>query len=226
MSTVFINGANRGIGLEFVRQYAAEGHKVIAACRDPEGASALQALDGDIEILAQDVSSAESCAALKAALDGRPIDLLINNAGIMGQRDVRLGAADYDAFLDVLNVNVLGAYRTIDSLIGNVRAGEGKTIVVISSTMGTISENSGGVVAYRCSKSAVIQVAATLAAELQADGITIIPVHPGWVRTDMGGSSALISTEESVSGLRRVIAGLSPEDSGRFYRFDGEVAAW
>jgi NAD(P)-dependent dehydrogenase (short-subunit alcohol dehydrogenase family) len=226
MTTVFINGANRGIGLEFVRQYAADGCKVLAACRAPDQASDLQAIAGDVEIFQQDVADRDSCRALGAALAGRPIDILINNAGILGQRDIRLGNANFEEFAQVLNVNVVGAYRTIDTLIDNVRAGGEKKIVFISSTMGSVSDNSGGVVAYRSSKSALNQVASTLKAELEGEGIIVIPTHPGWVRTDMGGPSALISSEESVSGLRKVISGLTPEDSGRFYRFDGEIGAW
>ena len=226
MTTVFINGANRGIGLEFVRQYAAEGAKVIAACRTPDQAAELQAIEGDVEIVQQDVADRDSCRALGAALAGRPIDILINNAGILGQRDIRLGNANFEEFAQVLNVNVVGAYRTIDTLIDNVRAGGEKKIVFISSTMGSVSDNSGGVVAYRSSKSALNQVASTLKAELEGEGIIVIPTHPGWVRTDMGGPSAMISAQESVSGLRKVISALTPEDSGRFYRFDGEIGAW
>jgi NAD(P)-dependent dehydrogenase (short-subunit alcohol dehydrogenase family) len=226
MSTILITGTNRGIGLELVRQYADKGHKILACCRAPDQADALKAISGDVEIFALDVGSADSCRSLQAELSGRPVDILIHNAGVMCQRDFRIGNANYEEFLHVMNINTVGPYRVIDTLISNLRAGAEKKVVIVSSTMGTIAETSGGVIPYRASKAAANQVAASLQQELGGEGFKIIPVHPGWVRTDMGGPSGLISTEESATGLRKVIASLNEHSAGRFWRFDGVEAAW
>ncbi len=230
MTTILIAGANRGIGLEFARQYAMADAQVLAGCRAPDQADALQALARDhadrVEIFPLDVTRDESVAAAGRQFADRKIDLLIVNAGVSGQRDAKLGHVDYDSFEETLAVNTIAPYRVIDGFIDHVRAGGDKKIIIISSQLGSITNCSGGGVFYRTSKAAVNMVARTLAKELTEEGIIICPIHPGWVRTDMGGSNATLSVEESVAGMRDFIAGATPTSSGRFYQWDGQELPW
>lgn len=228
-STLLATGANRGLGLEFVRQYAAEGWKVYAACRDPQKAVELgqfAAGNGRIEVLAMDVADGASVAAAAARI-AAPIDLLVNNAGVGSPKGQKLGSLDYAAWSRVLDINTLGPVRVTEAFLPNLERGGGKKVVTITSKMGSIDDNgSGGSYAYRTSKTAVNMAVKSLSIDLAPRGITCIVVHPGWVRTDMGGPSGLISPEESIAGIRRVIAGLTPADSGRFFNYDGKPIAW
>lgn len=222
--TVLITGANRGIGLELARQYAAAGWQVIGTARNPDSADELKATGADVMQL--DVTDANSVSRLAAELGKRPIDLLINNAGILPYNE-KLAEVDFDDFERVLTVNVTGPVRVTHALIPNVRAGRKKQIVNVTSNLGSIAENaSGGFYGYRESKAALNMFTRSLAAEFGPDGFICIVMHPGWVRTDMGGPNAPTGVQESVDGIRRVIAGLSRDDNGSFWTFEGKQMAW
>jgi len=231
MPSVFVTGANRGLGLEFARQYTAEGWQVFAACRSPDAARELQTLmaqsGGRIRILKMDVTDTASVRAAAAELSGQPIDLLLNNAGVGGPRSERIGSVDYAAWARVLDANTLGPMRVVEAFLENVARGPQKKIVTITSGMGSLADNtSGGAYAYRSSKAAVNIVMKSLAIDLAPRGITCVVVNPGWVRTDMGGSRGTLSPAESIKALRSVIAALRPEDSGRFLNYNGKPYPW
>lgn len=231
MATVFITGANRGLGFEFARQYAADGWKVYAACRRQDSAAELRRLAnasaGRVEILELDVTSSASVRAAANALAGEPIDLLVNNAGVGSPRGQQIGSLDYAAWARVLDVNTLGPMRVTEALLENVAKGRGKKIVTITSGMGSIADNaSGGSYAYRSSKAAVNMVVKGLSLDLAARGITCIVMNPGWVRTDMGGTGGKLAPEESIAAMRKVIAGLRPADTGKFFNYDGKTYPW
>jgi NAD(P)-dependent dehydrogenase (short-subunit alcohol dehydrogenase family) len=229
--TLLVTGANRGLGLEFARQYAGDGWKVYAACRDPGKADALGRLaigsSGRVEVLAIDVADGQSVRAAAEKLAGVPIDVLVNNAGVGSPKGQKLGNLDYAAWARVLETNTLGPLRVTEAFLPNLERGGGKKAVTITSKMGSIDDNdSGGSYAYRTSKTAVNMAVKSLSIDLAPRGITCIVVHPGWVRTDMGGPSGLISPEESISGIRRLIARLSTADSGKFFNYDGKPIPW
>jgi NAD(P)-dependent dehydrogenase (short-subunit alcohol dehydrogenase family) len=231
VSTVLVTGANRGLGLEFARQYAADGWKVYAACRAPEEARELQKLalasGGLIEVSGVDVTDTASVRAAAERLSGVPIDLLLNKAGVGSPKGQKLGSLDYAAWQRVLDTNALGPMRVTEAFLGNVEKGGQKKIVTITSKMGSIADNgSGGSYAYRSSKAAVNIVVKSLSIDLAGRGITCIVVHPGWVRTDMGGPSGLISPQQSIAGIRKLIAGLAPADAGKFLNYDGTPIPW
>jgi NAD(P)-dependent dehydrogenase (short-subunit alcohol dehydrogenase family) len=223
LPTVLITGANRGLGLEFSRQYAAEGWHVLGTCRDPKKAPAVK---GNVAFHKLDVADPKGPGRLAAALKSEAVDLLINNAGIYGGKG-GVGGTDYDEWAQVLAVNTIAPHRVTSALMPHLLRGEGKQVVVISSGLGSIADNtSGESVAYRSSKAAVNQVVRTLAAELKPWNIVVIALSPGWVRTDMGGKKAPLAPKESISGMRRVIAGLKSSDSGRFLRYNGGEFPW
>jgi len=231
MPTVLVTGANRGLGLEFARQYAADGWQVFAACRAPDDARELQELAaasaGRIRVVPIDVADSASVGAAAKALGGQPIDLLLNNAGVGGPPGQQLGKLDYAAWARVLDINTLGPMRVTEAFLENVAQGGGKRIVTITSAMGSIADNlSGGRYAYRSSKAAVNIVMKSLSVDLAPRGITCVVMHPGWVRTDMGGEGGKLSPAESVKSVRAVIESLKPEDSGKFLNYDGKPYPW
>lgn len=231
MPTLLITGANRGLGLEFVKQYAAAGWRVLACCRAPADAEALQALadasQGRVTLHALDVVDFSDIDALARQLRDTPIDLLINNAGIYPDRHGGFGQTDYDAWVLAFLVNTMAPMKMAEAFIGNLELGQGKTIATVSSKMGSVADNtSGGGYLYRSSKAAVNIVVKSLSLDLAARGIRAVVLHPGWVRTDMGGPNALITAETSVAGMRDVIERLTAADSGRFIGFDGEEVPW
>jgi NAD(P)-dependent dehydrogenase (short-subunit alcohol dehydrogenase family) len=231
MPTILVTGANRGLGLEFTRQYAADGWQVIAACRDPQAAKDLRALAaasaGRIRVIAMNVADTASVKAAAMAIAGEPIDILLNNAGVGNPAGKTLGSLDYAAWLKVLDVNALGPARVVESLVDNVARGERKLILTITSRMGSIDDNtSGGSYPYRSSKAAVNMVMKSLSLDLASRGIACVLLHPGWVRTDMGGSSGKLSPAQSIGELRKLIAKLGPGDSGKFYDYDGSEIPW
>ena len=230
MPTVFITGASRGIGMAFATQYAAEGWRVLAGCRTPEGARSLAALAGDVSALPLDVTSNQQVEDVAQSLQGEQIDLLINNAGIArrGQPAQQNGMDDVDLgfFAEILDVNVMGLLRVTRALAPMLRAGTGKRVVVLSSRMGSIALNSGGSYPYRVSKAGANMVMSCLAWELAPDGITVVALHPGWVKTDMGGPGADLTPERSVADMRRIIAGLTPAVTGAFISHNGTPIPW
>ena len=231
MPSVLITGANRGLGLEFARQYLADGWQVYAACRNPASASELRQLAEDsgerMRILAMDVTDAGSVKAAAAELDKQAIDLLLNNAGVGGARGQTIGNIDYEAWAKVLEVNTLGPMRVSEVFVDHVARSERKLIVTLTSGMGSIADNtSGGSIAYRSSKAAVNMVMRSLAIDLAPRGIICVVVNPGWVQTDMGGPNANLTPAESVTRLRHLIENLGPRHSGKFFNHDGRQYDW
>ncbi len=223
---VLITGANRGLGLAFARAYAAGGWRVEACCRDPEAAGALRGVAGDVALHGLDVTRGDQVAALAARLAGRPLDLIINNAGISPPKPP-LGETDYERWLATLEINTLGPMRVAEHFSEPLAAGQGKLLVNISSRVGSIGDNrGGGMYAYRTSKAALNMLVKGLAADLRDRGIVVVALHPGWVRTDMGGPRASLSPEQSVAGMTAVIEGLTIADSGRFYDYNGRELPW
>ena len=219
MPTVLITGASRGIGREFANQYAADGWRVISTCRDPGQ------VDGEAHAL--DVTDAASVAALGQAMAGETIDLLINNAGIYGPRNLPYDALDYDAWEQVLRTNLMGPMRVAAALAGPVMVSQQKKMVFISSKVGSITDNtSGGSYIYRSSKTALNMAVKSLSLDLSGKGVITLMLHPGWVQTDMGGPSGLVDTKTSVSGMRAIIDHADADHSGRFFNYDGSELPW
>jgi len=226
MPTCLITGANRGIGLGFVRSLSADGWRVHACCRHPEKAADLKEVGPSVRVHRLDVTDNLRVASLSRELADEPIDLLINNAGVRGT-DRPLGEYDYDEWLQVLAVNALSPMRMVESFAGHVAASRRKLIVNISSVMGSIAENeSGGSYSYRTSKAALNMITKGLSVDLAARGICVVAFHPGWVQTDMGSASAPVDVEHSVRGMRKIIDRLGPDDSGRFLSFDNRPIPW
>ncbi len=226
MPTVLITGANRGIGFEFVKSFAADGWRVHACSRNVEKAKEVRALDGNVICHKLDVTNGLKVASLARELAEEPIDLLINNAGVYGPR-TGFGETDYDEWLNVLQVNTLAPLRMVERFVGLLEQGSGKTVVNISSIMGSIGNNSsGGSYIYRSSKAALNMVTKTLSNDLGERGFTVVSFHPGWVQTDMGGESADIAPDQAVAGMRKVIAGLTTADNGKFFNYDGTALPW
>ncbi len=221
--TVLITGANRGLGLEFARQYAADGWNVIGTARSPNRADDLNALD--VKVLQLDVTDRASIDSLAASLDGHAIDLLINNAGIF-PRVGAIAEVNADDYTRTLMVNTLGPVLVTQALMPNLEASDMKRVVNVTSRLGSIELNSGNFYGYRESKAALNMFTSVLAAELGPEGFICLTIHPGWVRTDMGGPSANLSPEESVTGMRSVIDGLTPEDNGTYRSYAGEAVPW
>lgn len=231
MPTALITGANRGLGLEFARQYLADSWQVFAACRDPNSASELlrwaETTDHKLRILTLDVTHAASVKAAAEELDRQSIDVLLNNAGVGGPRGQTIGNIDYNSWAKVLDVNTMGPLRVSEAFVEHVARSERRLIVTLTSGMGSITDNtSGGAFAYRSSKAAVNMVMRSLAIDLAPRGVTCVVVNPGWVQTDMGGPHATLTPAESVSRLRRLIDSLGPAQSGRFFNHDGREYAW
>ncbi|NKB90005.1 MAG: SDR family NAD(P)-dependent oxidoreductase [Acidobacteria bacterium] len=221
---VLITGANRGIGLEFARQFAKRGDQVVATCRDPENAAELRALD--IEVLKLDVSSMDEVAAVAAVYDDRHLDVLLNNAGV-GVNSVPLGDVDLDQMKDFYAINAAAPLALVQTLLPALRRGRGRTILNMTSRMGSIGDNtSGAAYSYRASKAALNAITKSLALDLAAEEFTCAVLHPGWVQTDMGGAGAPVTPADSVAGLLRVIDGLGVADSGGFFDYTGEQLPW
>lgn len=227
MPTVLITGANRGLGLEFARQYAAEGAEVIATCRNPDAAIDLRALPGRIAVERLDVTSDDDARALAGRLAGKPIDIFVCNAGHMPPKVASLAEVAEADFLTVMLANVMGPIRVTSLFLDQIARSERKTIAVVSSRMGSMGENArGGAYLYRASKAALNAVMKSLSVDLAARGITVTMLHPGWAKTAMGGPNADIDLAVSVAGMRRAYETLTPGETGRFLNFTGEAIAW
>jgi NAD(P)-dependent dehydrogenase (short-subunit alcohol dehydrogenase family) len=226
MPTVLITGASRGVGLEFARQYAAEGWRVHATCRQPDKADKLKALKGDVRLHKLDVTDEVGVAALAKSLKGEAIDLLINNAGILANDD-RLGETDTKAWLETFRTNSIAPVHMVAQFAEQVARSERRQIVNITSRMGSIGDNSSGEsYSYRTSKAALNMAMKNAAIELAPRGITVVLFHPGWVKTDMGGPDATVTPEDSVGGMRAKIAALTKADNGKFFAYDGRPLPW
>lgn len=216
MPKILITGANRGIGLEFARQYSLDGWDVIATARQtsPE-------LDGlGVRVETLDLSDADAVAALEVA---GPLDLFIANAGTNHPRETE-GAENARDWQMMMMVNAIAPYQLGHALLPKM-ADSGK-MIAISSGMGSIGDNGGGWVPYRTSKAALNMAWSSLAREARGKGVACVLLSPGWVKTRMGGSGAEISTQESVSGMRKLIERLTADDSGRFLRRNGSELPW
>ncbi|HEY0107384.1 MAG TPA: SDR family oxidoreductase [Rhizomicrobium sp.] len=229
MTTVLITGANRGIGLEFAKQYAAQGAEIIACCRAPARAEALNALvrsARNVRVAALDVADPSSVAALKADLGALPIDILINNAGVGGSRERAQGIIDAAAFLAVFAVNSVAPVTVAVAFHDNLKAGKDKKLVTITSQLGSIANHGGGAHPYHASKAAVNSFMRGLSKAWAGDGIAVGIFHPGWVQTDMGGAGATLTPQQSVTGLLARIDELSKANSGTFRDHAGKELPW
>jgi len=227
MATVLITGANRGLGLEFCRQYATEGWQVLACCRNPEAANELTGIPY-VRVCPLDVSDFSQIDYLAAELKNTAVDVLINNAGIYGD-SLRhgFGHLDYAAWKHTLEVNTMAPVKMAEAFLPHLKRGDKKMLVSITSQMGSIADNnSGGSILYRTSKAALNAAMKSLALDLEELGIGVLTLHPGWVKTDMGGANALIEVEESIAGMRRVIDRFTFTQSGSFLKYDGSSLPW
>lgn len=224
VSTWIVTGANRGLGLEFARKLRERGDRVIATARQPREARELSSLDVRVEAL--DVADADSVRAFAERIEGESVDVLLNNAGVYGLRQ-QLPDIDDQTMRRCFETNALGALRVTTALLPQLRQGRQKLIAHMTSKMGSIADNgSGGSYAYRASKAALNAIHGSLTQDLAGEGFRCVVLHPGWVRTDMGGSSAPLSIEESVSGMIGVLDGLEAADSGAFLDWQGARVPW
>jgi NAD(P)-dependent dehydrogenase (short-subunit alcohol dehydrogenase family) len=230
---ILITGASRGLGLEFTRQWLAKGEEIFALARKPEGAAALTGLGRDYKErlriakcdVADDASVEQARRTVEKAWDR--IDILVNNAGTYGQRDDGLDALDFDEIRRVFEVNTLGPLRVTRAVLPLLEKGREPRAVHISSLMGSISDNgSGESYGYRMSKAALNMASRNLAHELKGTGILSVALHPGWVRTDMGGPDGRLSVEEAIAKLIRTIDSLGPGHNGEFFDLEGKPAPW
>ncbi len=231
MSTVLITGANRGLGLGFCRQYAEAGWQVIACCRNPEAADPLAELKqqfNQLRIFPLDVSNFIEIDSLSAHLSDEKIDVLINNAGVYGdKKGCGFGNLDYQEWQRTLAINTMAPVKMAEAFFPQIKSSEKKLIVAISSLMGSIADNSsGGSLLYRSSKAALNAAMKTLAIDLLPEEVGVLIFHPGWVRTDMGGPNGLIDVDESVSGMIQLIKDFRLEISGDFVKYDGMPMPW
>ncbi|HJX57446.1 MAG TPA: SDR family oxidoreductase [Thiobacillus sp.] len=228
---MLITGANRGLGLEWARQYAEAGWRVYASCRRPAEAEDLNALgrrNPRLSVHRLDVTDSEQLRTLQLDLEEARIDVLLNNAGVYLDKFMGdLGGIDYEVWLRAFAVNTLGAVRVTEALAGQVAASEKKRVVAISSHMGSIAEIAApGNYAYRSSKAALNAAMKGLSHALAQRGIGVLLLHPGWVRTRMGGPDAPLTPAQSVHGMRALVDNFRPEMSGRFFRHDGTEIPW
>jgi len=239
MWTVLITGASRGLGLELARQYLADGWRVLAGARQPSAATELNELAagsaGRMTVHALDVTDHAQSDALARTLAGVPVDVLINCAGVMGHQSFaekgmgmqRFGTTDYADWLETLRINLLGPMKVAEAFVEHVAASEQKKIITLTSILGSMASNQvGGLYAYRSSKAGVNAVMKSMAIDLGRRGIVAIPLHPGWVRTALGGPRADLDAATSAAGMRRVIAALTPAQSGRYLQWDGRELPW
>lgn len=233
MQSILITGSNRGLGLEWVRQYAESDWRVYASCRFPDQADSLQALAKThpaLSIHKLDVTNADHIQQLAGELHDKPLDILVNNAGVYFERwgKDKLGAIDYTAWMETYAVNTLGAVRVTEALRGQLSRGNKRLVVMTTSHMGSITDiGSPNDYAYRSSKAALNAVSKGLVQDLMPLEISLLLVHPGWVRTRMGGPNGGLSPTESIHSMRRLIDGFNKrKDNGVFYRYDGSVIPW
>ena len=224
MSTVLITGAGRGLGLDFTRQYAAKGWKIHACARNHDG---LKGIAGDIHPHNLEVTDYDAVTSLAKELSAEAIDVLICNAGIGGERgSAPLGAVDPAAWRQIFEVNTLAPLMMAQAFVEHVARSTERKLIAISSILGSIANNTGSRYIYRASKTALNMEWNCLARDLAPRGIICVALHPGWVQTDMGGSTATLTIEQSVPPMVQTIAALKPSDNGRFLQYDGTELAW
>ena len=225
--TVLITGTNRGLGLEFVKQFAIEGYQVIACTRKINKKDELHQLQEKfktISICKLDIANFSSIDQF-AKLFKKPIDILINNAGVYP--DSSVDHVDYKSWLDAFKINTLAAFKMTEAFLPHLKKGQLKKIASLTSKMGSIDDNSGGgEYIYRSSKTALNMVMKSLSIDLKPYDLSVITLHPGWVRTDMGGPNGLIEVDESVAGMKHQIDKLTIRTSGQFIAYDGKKIPW
>jgi NAD(P)-dependent dehydrogenase (short-subunit alcohol dehydrogenase family) len=229
MVNVLITGTSRGIGLELTRLYAKGGDNVLASCRSPQSAEKLQELamrsGGRVHVHAMDVGDESSIKAAANAVGDGPIDILINNAGIRGGNSQSLEKTDAADWIESFKVMTIGPFRVVQAFLKNLRAAEKPKVMTITSQIAATTWPTGGFYCYASTKAGVNRVMLGLARDLK-DQVIVNVIHPGWVKTDMGGPGADITPQESAAGIRRVIASLSKEDSGKFFKWNGDIHPW
>ena len=228
---VLITGASRGIGLEMVRYGIEQNWRIFACCRHPQQAETLLSLaklaNGRVSVHVADMYELATIQALSYELRNEPIDMLVNNAGIYGSDKNKFGHVDVQSWINTFQVNSIAPLKISEAMIEQLRMGRQKIIACLSSKMGSMADNgSGGSYIYRSSKAALNAVVKSMAVDLRADGIKCVALHPGWVKTDMGGPNAEISTRESVTAMFGILQSLQPADSGRFIDIDGTDIPW
>ena len=239
MATVLITGANRGIGLEFTRQYADDGWTVIACCRGPDGDGAAElrelaaASDDRVHVEQMDMLDHDSIDAVAAKYQGTPVDVLINNAGIIGPMPIQdhldaqhFGTIDYDVWDQVIRTNTFAPIKMAEAFLENVAAGEQKKIITLSSTVGSFQEDKTPAFCYCTSKTAVTKAVQLMSEELRDRGIVAMAFCPGHVKTRMGWGGATVEIPDSAAGMRGLIAGFTMEDTGSYQRYNGDTVAW
>ena len=227
---VFITGTTRGIGLELVRQFLEAGSKVFATARHPESDAlqSLKAVHGDeLQLLTLDVTNSSEIETAITSLAGHPVNLLINNAGLFQSRSDDAESLATETWLQEFHVNAIAPFMVTRALRGNLAAAEDALVAMISSKMGSMSDNtSGGAYSYRSSKAALNAVTVCLAQDLAGDGTRVVALHPGWVRTDMGGANAPVDASQSASGLRKVMISIDETQNGGFFDYTGAAIPW
>lgn len=228
---VLITGANRGIGLEMVKYAMEQGWRVFACCRNPHNADKLfniaKLSNGQISVHIADMLELSTLQALSYELRNDPIDMLINNAGIYGSDKNKFGNVDVDSWLQTFQINSIAPLKMVEAFVGQLDMGKRKLAACMSSKMGSMADNGyGSSYIYRSSKAALNAVVKSLSIDLKDQGIISVALHPGWVKTDMGGPDAEITTRECVEQLFNHLAALTIEDSGRFIDIDGSDVPW
>lgn len=228
---VLITGANRGIGLEMVKYAVQQGWRVFACCRNPHNADNLfniaKLSNGRISVHIADMLELATVQALSYELRNEPIDILINNAGIYGSDKNRFGTVDVTSWLQAFQVNSIAPLKMVEAFAAQLYMGKHKLVACMSSKMGSMADNSSGnSYIYRSSKAALNAVVKSLAIDLKEHGVISVALHPGWVKTDMGGADAEISARASAEQLFSHLVSLTIEDSGRFIDIDGSDIAW
>ncbi len=233
MPTLLITGANRGLGLETVRQYADDGWNIIACCRNPDTATELNAIaeaaEGRVIIEALDVRDHAAIDALAKRHSHASIDLLLNNAGIIGPRDgpgQHFGDMDFEAWADVLKINLMAPMKMCESFVTQVARSDQKKMAAISSSIGSNTETAGDAYSYASSKAALNMVMTTMAKDMAQHGITVGVFCPGHVKTDLGAPEANVEIVDSITGLRQRFAEMNMERSGTYRRYNGDSIAW
>ena len=230
MATILVIGANRGLGLGFVERYLESGDDVIATYRNEDSSFDLIKMSNErsnLKLLQLDVSSNKSLNSFAENLGNLPIDIFINNAGVYGPRNSSFGNVDEENWMPAIKVNAIAPILITQLIIKNIRSGADKKLIYITSKMGSIDDNKGGgAYVYRSSKTALNAVVKSLSVDLENEGIIVALIHPGWVKTDMGGPNALIDKDMSVSGMIKVISNLDISSTGNFYNYDGSIIPW
>ena len=238
MPSILITGANRGLGWGLAQLYVADGWRVFGCCRNPAKSKNLKALaaksGGLLSVHKLDVEKPDTIKALKKELKKQPIDVLLNVAGYYGKTIMTepggmqaFGTSDYRDWEKIFRINVMGPIRVCEALIDNVLLSKRKTMITLTSVIGSIALNTfGNLYPYRASKASVNAIMKSMSIDLKSKGIIALPLHPGWVRTEMGGPQADLDPAESVAGMKKVIDGIKKKHSGKFLDYQGKELPW